>query len=240
MTLRQADDEATPTDRPHGSRHRGHRRYSASECHSAVSSQLGTRLGWEQWPPSRPARRCLSRPLGRLNRVPISARSTAGQTSWWLNAEDHRVVARAGITFDSAIEARRAVDDFRTCSATAEFEIHDAAHGGWRYRAGTPDSRWLYRPPASPPIECPTRSRERAGRSLGIQWTLARAPRNLDAAGDEAIRVTTASLFQAVGPRFAAASDNFDCRSRWCRSRLLPSFSPVAQAFTPWCASSQG
>jgi uncharacterized protein YegP (UPF0339 family) len=58
-----------------------------------------------------------------------------GQTSWWLNAENHRVVAWAGRTFHSAIEARRAADDFRRCSATAEFEIHDAAHGRWRWRA---------------------------------------------------------------------------------------------------------
>lgn len=58
-----------------------------------------------------------------------------GQTSWWLNAENHRVVAWAGRTFDSTIEARRAADDFKKCSATAEFEIHDAAHGRWRWRA---------------------------------------------------------------------------------------------------------
>ena len=44
-----------------------------------------------------------------------------GQTSWWLNAENHRVVAWAGRTFDSTIEARRAADD--------------AAHGRWRWRA---------------------------------------------------------------------------------------------------------
>jgi uncharacterized protein YegP (UPF0339 family) len=58
-----------------------------------------------------------------------------GQTSWWLNAENHRVVAWAGRTFDSAIAASQAADDFKKCSATAEFEIHDAAHGMWRWRA---------------------------------------------------------------------------------------------------------
>jgi hypothetical protein len=78
-----------------------------------------------------------------------------GQTSGWLNAENHRVVAWAGRTFGSPIEARRAADYFKTCSATAEFEIHDAAHGRWRWVPGTPDSRWLYRPPALPPNRMP-------------------------------------------------------------------------------------
>ena len=58
-----------------------------------------------------------------------------GQTSWWMNAENHRVVALAGKTFDSVIEARRAADDFRKCSATAEIEVHEAAYGRWRWRA---------------------------------------------------------------------------------------------------------
>ncbi len=64
-----------------------------------------------------------------------------GQTSWWLNAENHRVVAWAGRTFDSEIEARRAAENFKRCSATAEFEIHDAAQGSSAGVPGTPDSR---------------------------------------------------------------------------------------------------
>ena len=59
----------------------------------------------------------------------------AGQTSWWLNGENHRVVAWAGRTFDSVTEARRAADDFKRCSTTAEFEVYDTAHGSWRWRA---------------------------------------------------------------------------------------------------------
>ncbi len=59
----------------------------------------------------------------------------AGQTSWWLNGENHRVVAWAGRTFDSVTEARRAADDFKRCSTAAEFEVYDTAHGSWRWRA---------------------------------------------------------------------------------------------------------
>jgi uncharacterized protein len=58
-----------------------------------------------------------------------------GQTSWWLCAENHWVVAWAGRTFASVPDARWAAKDFKSCSTTAEFEIHDAAHGMWRWRA---------------------------------------------------------------------------------------------------------
>jgi uncharacterized protein len=59
----------------------------------------------------------------------------AGQTSWWLNGQNNRVVAWAGKTFASVTGARRAAEDFKTCSATADFEIYDEPRGTWRWRA---------------------------------------------------------------------------------------------------------
>ena len=59
----------------------------------------------------------------------------AGQTSWWLNGHNHSVVARAGRTFDSMTDATQAADDFKTWSATAEFEVYEGARGSWRWRA---------------------------------------------------------------------------------------------------------
>jgi len=47
----------------------------------------------------------------------------AGQTSWWLNGHNHSVVAWAGRTFDSMTDATQAANDFKTRSATAEFEV---------------------------------------------------------------------------------------------------------------------
>jgi hypothetical protein len=53
----------------------------------------------------------------------------AGQTSWWLNGHNNSVVAWAGRTFDSVTDARQAADDFKTWSATAEFEVYEGARG---------------------------------------------------------------------------------------------------------------
>ena len=52
----------------------------------------------------------------------------AGQTSWWLNGHNHSVVAWAGRTFDSMTDATQAANDFKTRSATAEFEVYE----GWQ------------------------------------------------------------------------------------------------------------
>jgi uncharacterized protein YegP (UPF0339 family) len=59
----------------------------------------------------------------------------AGQTSWWLNGHNNTVVAWAGRTFDSVTDARKAADDFKTRSATAEFEVYEGPRGSWRWRA---------------------------------------------------------------------------------------------------------
>ena len=58
-----------------------------------------------------------------------------GQTSWWLNGHNNSVVAWAGRTFDSVTDATHAADDFKTWSATAEFEVYEGARGSWRWRA---------------------------------------------------------------------------------------------------------
>jgi len=79
----------------------------------------------------------------------------AGQTSWWLNGENHRVVAWAGRTFDSVTEARRAAHDFKRCSTTAEFEVYDTAMAGGVGVPGTRSSRWQYRPTALLPNRTP-------------------------------------------------------------------------------------
>ena len=73
----------------------------------------------------------------------------AGQTSWWLNCHNHSVVAWAGRTFDSVTDATQAANDFKTWSATAEFEVYEGRVAAGVGVPGTPSSRWQCRPTAS-------------------------------------------------------------------------------------------
>jgi hypothetical protein len=64
-----------------------------------------------------------------------------GQTSWWLNAENHGVVAWAGRTFDSAIEARRAATISRDVRPPRNSKSMMRRMAGGAGVPGTPDSR---------------------------------------------------------------------------------------------------
>lgn len=58
-----------------------------------------------------------------------------GEPSWWLYADNHRMVAWAGETFDSESNATRAANAFKAGAATARYETYTDSGGNWRWRA---------------------------------------------------------------------------------------------------------
>ena len=97
-----------------------------------------------------------------------------GQTSWWLNAENHRVVAWAGRTFDSAMRpgGPQTISKHVRLPRNSKSMMRRMAGGAGV--PGTPDSRWLYRPPALPLDRMPDAQPRPCGPEPGIQWTLDR------------------------------------------------------------------
>jgi hypothetical protein len=76
-----------------------------------------------------------------------------GQTSWWLNAENHRV-GREGRSIQRLTPARPPTISRNVRPQRNSKSMMRRMAGG----AGvpdTPDSRWLYRPPALPPDRMP-------------------------------------------------------------------------------------
>lgn len=58
-----------------------------------------------------------------------------GEPSWWLYADNNRMVAWAGETFASMSNARRACESFKAGAATARYEPYTDSGGSWRWRA---------------------------------------------------------------------------------------------------------
>ncbi|GCD19316.1 hypothetical protein CTKZ_08780 [Cellulomonas algicola] len=63
------------------------------------------------------------------------ANTQSGAPSWWLYANNNRLVAWAGETFDSTSNARRAAAAFKSGAFTARYEVYTDAGGAWRWRA---------------------------------------------------------------------------------------------------------
>lgn len=59
----------------------------------------------------------------------------AGQPTWWLYAPNNKMVARAGESFDSLSNARRAARGFKAGALSARYEVYADAGGNWRWRA---------------------------------------------------------------------------------------------------------
>lgn len=60
---------------------------------------------------------------------------SGGKPTWWLYAENNRLVAWAGESFASTYGARRAAAAFKAGAATARYEVYADAAGHYRWRA---------------------------------------------------------------------------------------------------------
>jgi len=58
-----------------------------------------------------------------------------GHPSWWLYAENEKMVAWAGESFASAANAQRAALAFKVGADTARYDIFQDTGGSWRWRA---------------------------------------------------------------------------------------------------------
>jgi len=59
----------------------------------------------------------------------------AGKPTWWLYADNNKMVAWAGETFASTSNAHRAAAAFKAGASTARYDIYLDAGGAWRWRA---------------------------------------------------------------------------------------------------------
>ena len=57
-----------------------------------------------------------------------------GEPAWWLYADDNQMVAWAGETFASSLDARRACESFKAGAASARYEIYADTGSQWRWR----------------------------------------------------------------------------------------------------------
>jgi uncharacterized protein YegP (UPF0339 family) len=58
-----------------------------------------------------------------------------GDPSWWLYANNNKMVAWAGETFASTYNAERAAQAFKVGARTATYDVYADAGGHWRWRA---------------------------------------------------------------------------------------------------------
>ncbi|MBK9696696.1 MAG: DUF1508 domain-containing protein [Propionibacteriaceae bacterium] len=58
-----------------------------------------------------------------------------GHPTWWLYAENSKMVAWSGESFASLYNAKRAAESFKAGAITARYEVYADAAGKWRWRA---------------------------------------------------------------------------------------------------------
>lgn len=63
------------------------------------------------------------------------AHNQGGQPTWWLYADNSKMVAWAGESFASSYSAKRAAESFKAGATTAHYDIYADAGGHWRWRA---------------------------------------------------------------------------------------------------------
>ena len=63
------------------------------------------------------------------------ANDHGGRPTWWLYADNGKMVAWAGESFASSYNAKRAAESFRAGAATARYDIYADTGGHWRWRA---------------------------------------------------------------------------------------------------------
>jgi len=65
----------------------------------------------------------------------ISDKDQGGHPSWWLYADNGKMVAWAGESFDSPFNATRAANAFKAGAFTARYETYLDGSGAYRWRA---------------------------------------------------------------------------------------------------------
>lgn len=65
----------------------------------------------------------------------LVSNTDGGQPAWWLYADNGKMVAWAGETFDSLTNARRAAEGFKLGAKTARYDVYPDSGGAYRWRA---------------------------------------------------------------------------------------------------------